>query len=118
MPDSNARQIQPVPRVGGTAVVQPVRRDAHVAPPDPHRAAPRGHEVAAITGGGLPRAYAQITVNPDTRDMVIEIRDSVTDQVIRQYPSREIEAMNRYMQQYADTVARRQAAKPHDGSVG
>ena len=95
-----------------------MRRDPQVAPPDLHLAAPRGREVAAITGGALPRAYAQITVDHDTHDVVIEVRDSVTDQVTRQYPSREIEAMDRYMQQYVETVARRQAAKPHDGTAG
>ena len=116
MSDSNDIQIQPVPSAAGPAAVQPVRRNLPAAQPDPNSAAPHGREVAAITGGGLPRAYAQIIVNPDTRDMVIEVRDSVTNQVINQYPSSEIEAMHRYMQRYIETLARVQAARPHDGS--
>lgn len=117
MPDTSDVQIQPVPPVGGTAAVQPVRLDRPVAPADPHAAAPHGREVAAITGGNLPRAYAQVSIDPDTRDLVIQVRDSITDKVISQYPSREIEAMNHYMRQYAETLARRQAAKLQGGSV-
>lgn len=117
MSDISDVQIQPVPPVGGPAAIQRVRHDRPAPQPDPHAAAPRGREVAAMTGGGLPRAYAQITISHDTHDMVIEVRDAVTDQVIRQYPSREVEEMNRYMQQYAETLARRRAAQNHDGSV-
>lgn len=114
MPDTSNAQIQPVPPISGTAAVQPVRSERPVGQPDPHEAAPRGHEVAAITGGNLPRAYAQVSIDPDTHDLVIQVRNSLTDEVIRQYPSREIEAMNHYMAQYVETLARRVAAKLHD----
>lgn len=117
MSDISDVHIQPVPPVGGTVAVQPVRHDRPAAQPDQNSAAPHGREVAAITGGGLARAYAQITISQDTHDMVIEVRDAVTDEIINQYPSREIEAMNRYIQQYAETLARRRAAQLHDGSV-
>ena len=120
MPDTSNAEIQPVPPVSGTAAVQPVRPvrpEPFVGQPDQHEAAPDGHEVAAITGGNLPHAYAQVSIDPDTRDLVIQVRDSLTDEVIREYPSREIEAMNHYMAQYAETLARRQAAKIHDESA-
>jgi uncharacterized FlaG/YvyC family protein len=67
-------------------------------------------DAAAVTGGQLSAAYAQLYVNPDTHDVVIRIRDSATDEVIREYPSSEIEHMAEFLKQYADTLARRRAA--------
>ena len=117
MSDISEVQIQPVPPVGGTAAVQSAPLDRPATLPEQHSALPHGGAAASITGGGLPNAYAQITVNPDTHDMVIEVRDSATGQVIRQYPSREIEAMNRDIQQFMERLALRQVARIHNGSA-
>ena len=82
--------------VTGTAERQPVR--------DPHTAA------AATTGGSLRAAYAQYDVNPDTHDVVIRVRDAATDRVLSETPSKEIQAMSKYLNDYAATLSRHRAA--------
>jgi FlaG protein len=107
MDPSSDSPIGPVAPVSGAWPVQPVRTDPTVAVPSSGSAGPG---VAAVTGGSLPASYAQFEVNPDTHDVVIRIKDALTDQVIDEYPSREIEAMAASMKQYADMLARRRVA--------
>jgi hypothetical protein len=112
MSDSQEPRIGPVPSVGGAVAVQPVRVEPTIGASGGGSRAPRGHDVAATTGGNLRPAAAQFFVNPDTNDVVIRIKDPTTDQVISEYPSAEVEAMQKYMKQYADTLARHRAARP------
>jgi hypothetical protein len=75
----------------------------------PRRDAGQGAQ-AAVTSGQLSAAYAQLIVNPDTHDVVIRVRSSVTDEIIREYPTKEVEHMAKFLRDYVDTVARRRAA--------
>lgn len=93
--------------------VSPVTGPA--ATPAAHRVAdPRvpvhQRDVAAITDGTLPRAYAQLVVNPDTHDLVIRIRDADTHDVLSEYPSEAVEHMARDLLQYLNTLQRRRGA--------
>ena len=113
MSDSQDPRISPVPSIGGAVAVQPVRPQPAVAPTPGGHSAYHAQDVAAATGGNLRAATAQFYVNPDTRDVIIRIKDPSTDRVISEYPSAEVEAMEKYMRQYADTLARhRTSARP------
>lgn len=119
MSDSRDLPVGPVQPIGGAAPVQPVRAEPPLPGAAPHVAptgGPQLQHAAAVTDGNLPGAYAQFFINPDTHDVVIRVRDATTDQVINEYPSREIEAMNVYMKKYADTLARRHAARSSGSS--
>ena len=107
MPDTSRGPIEPVPSVGSSARALPVRhpaeRPVNASTPEPARAP----DVPAATA----KAYAQFVVNPDTHDVIIRVRDAVTDAIIREYPSTEIEQMNKHLLEYSATLARRRAAK-------
>jgi len=110
MSDSSDLHITRVSPVGDAAPVQPVRGEGLVGTNGDRTPLPHAHDVAAVTGGNLAAAYAQFVVNDDTHDVVIRIRESATDRVIAEYPSRQVEAIAVHMKQYADTLARRRAA--------
>src|SRR5260370_39056177 len=106
-----ALPIAPTAAVSSPAPVQPVREEAHAAERVEHKAAPDPHTAAAATtGGNLRAAYAQYDVNPDTHDVVLRIRDASTDQVISETPSKEVQAMSKYLNDYAATLSRHRAA--------
>ena len=110
MSDTQDLRVEPTPVVGGSAAVQPVRAEAQPAArgearPDASRAS-----AAASTGGNLRAAYAQFVVDPDTHDVVVRIRDSSTNEVLSELPSREVQEMQKYLQTYAETLARHRAA--------
>src|SRR5438128_2674000 len=109
MSDSRDIQIQPTPAVGGPAPVQSVRHETPAVAQADQRPAPAQTTAAATTGGNLRAAYAQVEVNPDTHDLVIRILDATTDQVISETPSREVQAMTKYLSDYAQTLARHRA---------
>jgi hypothetical protein len=71
---------------------------------------PETDEPVAATAGHLRPAYAQFVVDPETHDVSLRIRDAATDEVIRQFPSAELEAMNKAMREYARALALRHAA--------
>ena len=99
--------VSPIDRVSpvlGPAATPAVRRVA-----DP-RVPAHQHDVAAITEGTLPHAYAQLVVNPDTHDVVIRVRDAATHEIISEYPSEAIEHMAKDLMQYLNTVQRRRGA--------
>lgn len=110
MSDSWDLQIQPTPPVGRPSAVQPIRSEDPVGGPGHPGPRPGQSAPAAATGGSLRAAYAQFVVNPDTRDVVIRVRDSSTDEVLSETPSPEVEAMARYLRDYANTLARHRAA--------
>ena len=111
MSDARTPPVGPVPPVGGTPAVEPVRPERPpVAPRDPQVAAGK-HDVAAITGGNLPGQYAQLVINPDTHDVVIRVLDAQTHHVIDEYPSSAVEHMAVYLKQYGEMLARRHAAQ-------
>ncbi len=104
-------RVEPTPAVSSPAPVQPVHHEAHVAAPVEHKAARDPHTAAAATtGGNLRAAYAQYDVNPDTHDVVLRIRDASTDQVLSETPSKEVQAMSKYLNDYAATLSRHRAA--------
>jgi hypothetical protein len=111
MSEPQTPPVGPVPPVGGTPRVDPVRREAQPNVPSGGEGAAGKQNVAAITGGSLAGQYAQLVINPDTHDVVIRVRDAQTDRVLREYPSQEIEHLAMYMKQYAATLARRRAAQ-------
>lgn len=112
MSDSREIHIQPTPAVGATAPVQAVRHQSHVVVPGEYKHADEQKTTAATTGGHLRPAYAQVAVNPDTHDVIIRIRDMATDQVISETPSPEVQAMTKYLSDYAATMRGRRAAVP------
>ena|SRR5579859_6331615 len=87
--------------------VQPVRRDRPTSSPADK---PTPKSVVASTGGSLRPAYAQFVVDDATHDTVVRIRDANTGAVISESPTAEIQAMQRAMKAYADTLSRHQAA--------
>jgi flagellar protein FliS len=87
-----------------------LRRLRSVPPGTSARRDPGQADPAAVTTGQLTAAYAQLVINPDTHDVVIRVRDSATDAIIREYPSREVEHMAKFLKDYVDTAARRRAA--------
>jgi len=104
-------RIEPTPAVTSPAPVQPVQHEAQVASPAEHKPARDPHQAAVVTTGGTLRAaYAQYDVNPDTHDVVLRIRDATTDQVLSETPSKEVQAMSKYLNDYAATLSRRRAA--------
>ena len=104
-------RIEPTPPVTSAAPVQPVQHEAHAADPVEHKPVRDPHAAAAATtGGNLRAAYAQYDVNPDTNDVVLRIRDATTDQVISETPSKEVQAMSKYLNDYAATLSRHRAA--------
>jgi hypothetical protein len=109
MSDRDLR-VEPTPAVSAPAPVQVVRHAAPVAARIDQKRAPEPATAAATTGGSLRAAYAQYAVNPDTHDVIIRIRDSATDQVISETPSVEVEAMTKYLSDYAANMGRRRAA--------
>ena len=107
MSDRIDSSVGPVLPVNGTRPVQPVRTE----PDQPAGAkAALGHGVGAATGGSLPPAYSEFVVDADTHDIVLQVKDAATNQILSQYPSREVEAVAAFMNRYAATLARRKAA--------
>ena len=118
MSDTRELHIEPTPPVLGAARVQPVRPERPAGTPAAQRPEPGHDSVAASTGGNLRAAYAQFVVNPDTNDVVIRIMDSETDAVLNEYPSKDVQAMSSYLQDYAKTLARHRAAVQASESAG
>jgi uncharacterized FlaG/YvyC family protein len=110
MSDSRDLQIQPTPAVDGASAVQPVRSEGAVGTSGKRRPEVGEQAAAASTGGNLRAAYAQFIVNPDTHDVIIRVRDSATDQVLSEFPSPQVEAMAKYLRDYAETLTRHRAA--------
>src|SRR6266851_5405605 len=104
-------RIEPTPAVTSPAPFQAVQHEPHAAAAADHKPARDPHTAAAATtGGNLRAAYAQYDVNPDTHDVVLRIRDASTDQVISETPSKEVQAMSKYLNDYAATLSRHRAA--------
>jgi hypothetical protein len=101
---SDVSPIGHVSPVTGPAATPAIKRVA-----DP-RVPAHQHDVAAITEGSLPHAYAQLVVNPDTHDVVIRIRDANTHEILSEYPSEAIEHMAKDLMQYLN------AAQQHRGA--
>jgi hypothetical protein len=92
------------------APVLPVRPERPAGAPAEHRPAPDDNSVAARTAGNLRAAYAQFIVNADTHEVIIRVKDANTDEILSEFPSKDMQAMMRAMKDYADTLARHRAA--------
>jgi hypothetical protein len=104
-------RIEPPTPVSGAAAVHAVRPpDRSSSAPGNRRSAPALSTVVATTGGGLRAAYAQFVVDPDTHDVVVRVRDTATDALIEETPSKEIQQMHKVLRDYAQTMARRKTA--------
>ena len=99
--------IGPVRAVGRSAPVQPVQGE----PISGGGAGLPAAQPAAITGGSLPAAYAQLVLNADKEEAVIRVRDAATDAVIHEYSSDEVSAMSAQLRQYTPATVRRRAAQ-------
>ena len=110
MSDSRDLQIQPTPAVVRTSGVLPVRPEGAASTHGQARAEASAHGAAVSTAGNLRAAYAQFVVNPDTHDVVIRVRDSATDEVLNEFPSEQVQAMSKYLKEYAEALARHRAA--------
>jgi hypothetical protein len=104
-------RIEPPTPVSGAAAVHAVRPpDRSAGAPGNQRPAPALSTVVASTGGGLRAAYTQFVVDPDTHDVVVRVRDTATDALIDETPSKEIQQMHKFLKDYAQTMARRKTA--------
>jgi FlaG protein len=107
------RRIDPTTPAVGT---DPVRdympgRPAVPAGGSPSSAhAVESDEPVAATAGHLRAAYTQFVVDPETHDVSVRVRDAATDEVIRQIPAAEVEAITKALRQYAQALALRHAA--------
>jgi FlaG protein len=106
------RRVDPTSAATGT---EPVRdygfgRAAGAAKGSLASAHAESDEPAAATSGHLRAAYTQFVIDPETHDVSVRIRDAATDEVIRQIPSAEVEAVNKALRDYAQTLALRHAA--------
>ena len=84
--------------------------EGEVAQKQPHRDKDANPQGASFGGNGLPSTYAQYVVNQDTHQVQIRILDAKTDEVIREVPSDEVEALTKELQSYAQLVSKRQQA--------
>ena len=109
MSDTNNPRIEPTPAVRGPAPVKAAPPESSGAVHVDRAPVPAQATPAATTGGSLRASYAQFSVNPDTHDFVISVRDATTDQVITETPSPEVEALSKSLQDYAAAVAHHQA---------
>jgi FlaG protein len=109
MSDSQFLPVGPVSPVSGAPAVRRVGRDART------RGAANQRDVAAVTAGSLHSAYAQLVVDPDTHDVVIRVRDATTHELIREYPSSEVQHMDKAIKDYVDALARRNAQRNAQG---
>jgi hypothetical protein len=108
--------IEPTPAVSPTPAVRPVKSASPVSGHEPLRREADAASVGAMTEGGLRAAYARFTLDPDTQEVAISVHDALTDEVLKEVPSPEVQAMARYLKDYAATLARHRAAL-RSGSV-
>jgi hypothetical protein len=106
------RRVHPTTAAAGTEPVREYVPGKAVGPASD--SLPRVHaesdEPVAATAGHLRAAYTQFVVDPDTHEVSVRIRDAATDEVIRQIPSAEVEAVNKALRDYAQALALRHAA--------
>lgn len=107
---SDAHSIEPIAPVAKTAPVIAIHPTRVVAggvdnQVQPNQVQPNPHVAESTTGGGLRAAYAQFVVNPDTNDVVIRIKDSMTNEVLRELPSPEVEAMRAHLTTYVQKLS-------------
>jgi hypothetical protein len=107
--------VEPTPPVRGVAPVWPVRAERPAGTPADRRPEPDGHVVAASTGGNLRAAYAQFVIDPETHEVSVRVKDANTDQVLNEYPSKQVQQMTEYLRNYADTLARHRMANLKNG---
>jgi hypothetical protein len=121
-------QVQPISPVAGVRSVQAIEGtptgpvgtgDADARRGSKATSAATSHEVAATsTTGGLPSAYAQFLVDPDTHEVVVKIRDLATDKVLTELPSKAVQAADKSLREYAEFLARHRAMSQISGTRG
>lgn len=103
-------------RVEPTAATSPGQPVAGVGPEQPAALPPApakpasGLPPAATTSGQMRAAYAQFVIHPDTHDVIVRIRDAMTDEVLNEIPAPQVEEMSKFLRDYADALARRRVA--------
>jgi hypothetical protein len=111
MPGSQDLSLTPVAGIGAAAPAHPVAAESPLPQLPTREAQSPKQDAAASTGGNLSPAVAQFVINPDTHDVVIRVTDPGSGQVLMEYPSQQVEAIAKYMKQYADTAARHRASR-------
>ena len=109
--------VQPVAPVTGTRPVQPSEAESrHAAWEQARQRTPtttpgqnQSEPADASTSGGIPAAYAQLIVDPDTHQVIVKIRDAATDKVLTEVPSQAVQAADKSLRAYADFLARHRA---------
>ena len=81
--------------------------ESQVAAGGQHQPADAAQPQAAANTG---TAYAQYIVDDKTNEVVVKIRDAITNQIIAELPSQAVQAMDKGLRDYADLLARRRAA--------
>jgi FlaG protein len=107
------RRIDPTTAAAGTEPVRDYMPGRPAVPVNGGRSsvdALDSEAPVAATAGHLRAAYTQFVVDPETHDVSVRIRDAATDEVIRQIPAPEVEAINKVLREYAQTLALRHAA--------
>lgn len=108
---SDTHPIEPVARVDKAAApVTPIHPTRVIGAAVDKQLQPNPQPADSSTGGGLRAAYAQFVVNPDTNDVVIRIKDSATNEVLRELPSPEVEAMRAHLNTYVQKLSQHRAS--------
>ena len=108
MSDTQDLRIEPAAPTGAVEPGQPAVPARRT--PDPQQRQPGGDtHVAAATGGQLRSAYAQFVVDTESHTVVVRIVDAITNRVLQELPSPEVQAVMRSLNDYAELLARRRA---------
>jgi hypothetical protein len=108
MSDTQDLRIEPAAPTGvveATRPELPERRPSDAPEPQPEVERP----VAAATEGQMRNAYAEFVVDSETHNVVVRIRDAVTDRVLQELPGPEVQRVMRSLNDYAELLARRRA---------
>jgi hypothetical protein len=102
--------VVPVEKAAPIIAIHPIRVIGDAVETKQQQSNPQTAD--SSTGGGLRAAYAQFVVNPDTNDVVIRIKDSATNEVLRELPSPEVEAMRAHINTYVQKLSQYRASHP------
>lgn len=107
---SDTHSVEPVASVDKTPPVNPIHPARLISEGVEKQLRPNPQAADTSTGGGLRAAYAQFVVNPETHDVVIRIKDSATNEILRELPSAEVEAMRAHINSYVQKLSQFRAS--------
>jgi FlaG protein len=103
-------RIEPVAPSGHAEPVHAAPRTPEALKPAEPPKLPAPQDVSVVSEGQLRSAYAEFLLDPQTHDVVVRIRDAATGRVLDELPSKEVQAVQKAMAEYAEKMARHRAA--------